>query len=171
MNNVTVRNIIRFISLILIQVLVLNNMNLSGYLNPYLYILFILLLPANINRSLLLIIAFLTGLTVDYFGNTLGLHASACVAIAFMRPGTINLFFRNYEFNSGESPAPASIGYRGFLKYAISLTFIHQIILFYLEVFSLNNFLFTFSKVMLSTVLSVLLMMIAILITSKRKKS
>ncbi len=170
MNNVSVRNILRFITLTLIQVLVLNNMNLGGFLNPTIYILFILLLPAKINRSLLLILAFLAGLTVDYFGNTLGLHASACVAIAFMRPGIINLFFRNYEFSSGEEPGPSSIGYRGFLKYSISLTFIHQVILFYLEVFSLNNFLFIFSKVLLSTSLSIVLMMIAILISGKRKK-
>ncbi|NQU32054.1 MAG: rod shape-determining protein MreD [Bacteroidetes bacterium] len=170
MNNVLFKNIIRFIILMLIQVLVLNNMNLSGYLNPYIYILFILLLPANINRSFLLILAFGTGLTVDYFGNTLGLHAAACVVIAFMRPGTINLFFRNYEFNGNEEPGPSSIGYRGFLKYAISLMFIHQLILFYFEVFSFSNFFFTLSKVLLSTVLSIILIMIAVLLTGKRKK-
>ena len=170
MNNVLIRNIIRFVVLVLIQVLVLNNMNLGGFMNPYIYMLFILLLPANINRSFLLILAFLTGLTIDYFGNTLGLHASACVMIAFMRPGTINLFFRNYEFNGNEEPGPSSIGYRGFLKYAISLVFIHQLILFYFEVFSFSNFFFTLSKVLLSTVLSVVLIMIAVLLTGKRKK-
>ena len=90
--------------LILVQVLVLNNMNLGGYLNPYIYVLFLLLLPANINRSLLLIIAFITGLTIDYFGNTLGLHAAASVFLAFLRPGVINLLFRNHEFTSGEEP-------------------------------------------------------------------
>ena len=170
MNNVLIRNIIRFVVLVLIQVLVLNNMNLGGFMNPYIYMLFILLLPANINRSFLLVLAFFTGLSIDYFGNTLGLHASACVVIAFMRPGTINLFFRNYEFNGNEEPGPSSIGYRGFLKYAISLVFIHQLILFYFEVFSFSNFFFTLSKVLLSTVLSVVLIMIAVLLTGKRKK-
>jgi len=61
-------------------------------MNPYIYILFILLLPANTNRSLLLIIAFFTGLTVDFFAHTLGLHAAASVFIAYLRPGTIRLF-------------------------------------------------------------------------------
>lgn len=170
MNNVLIRNITRFLLLVLIQVLVLNNMNLGGFMNPYIYVLFILLLPSNINKSLLLILAFITGLTIDYFGNTLGLHASACVAIAFLRPGTINLFFRNHEFSGDEEPGPSSIGYGGFLKYAISLMFIHQTILFYLEILSFSDFFFTLSKVLLSTVLSVILMMIAILLTGKRKK-
>ena len=102
MNNPLVKNIIRFIVLILVQVLVLNNMNLGGYLNPYIYVLFLLLLPANINRSLLLIIAFITGLTIDYFANTLGLHAAASVFLAFLRPGTINLLFRNQAWSIDE---------------------------------------------------------------------
>jgi len=170
MNNALVRNIIRFVALILVQVLVLNNMNLSGYLNPYIYVLFILLLPANINKSLLLILAFITGLTVDYFGNTLGLHTFSCVAIAYLRPETINLFFRNHEFASGEEPGPSSIGYGGFLRYATTLVFIHQLILFFMEAFTFNNFFFTFGKVILSTMLSILIMLIAVMIFGKRKK-
>ncbi len=170
MNNVFVRNITRFISLILIQVLVLNNMNLSGYLIPYIYILFILLLPVNINRSFLLILAFLTGLTIDYFGNTLGLHASACVAIAFLRPGVIKLLFRNQEFAANEEPTQYSIGFRGFIKYSIILVFIHQFILFYLEVFSFDLFFTTFLKIILSSTLSIIIMLIAVLIFGKRKK-
>ena len=155
----------------LIQILLLNNMNLSGYLNPYIYMLFILLLPANINRSLLLLLAFGTGLTIDYFGNTLGLHAAACVTMAFARPGTINFLFRNYEFGTNEEPGPFAIGFAGFIRYAIILVFIHQAVLFYLEVFSTSNFFFTLSKVLLSTLLSVIIMLIALLFTSKRKKN
>lgn len=170
MNNVLIRNIVRFVILILVQVLVLNNMNLGGYMNPYIYILFILLLPANINRSLLLIIAFFTGLTIDFFGNTLGLHAAACVFIAFLRPGTINLLFRYYEFSSGEEPGPVAIGVRGFIKYALILVFLHQLLLFYLEVLTFNNFFFTLLNVILSTVLSTFIMLIGVLLFSKRNK-
>ncbi|HJN06184.1 MAG TPA: rod shape-determining protein MreD [Bacteroidales bacterium] len=169
MNNVVLRNIIRFVILMLIQVLVLNNMNLGGYMNPYIYVLFLLLLPSNINRSLLLIIAFVTGLTVDFFGNTLGLHAAACVLLAFLRPGTINLMFRYYEFNPGEEPGPAAIGVRGFLKYALVLVFAHQLLLFYLEVLSISHFFITLYKVVLSTALSTFIMLIAVLLFTKRK--
>lgn len=170
MNNPLVKNIIRFVVLILIQVLVLNNMNLGGYMHPYIYVLFILLLPARINRSLLLIIAFITGLTIDYFANTLGLHASASVFMAYLRPGTINLFFRNYEFASEEEPGPKSIGFGGFSKYTFVLVFAHQLILFYLEVLSFNNFFHTFTRVALSTILTTAIILISIMFFSKRKK-
>lgn len=154
----------------LIQVLVLNNMNLGGYMNPYIYVLFILLLPANINRSLLLIIAFFNGLTVDYFANTLGLHAAASVFIAYLRPGILNLFFRNHEFVSGEEPGPASIGIGGFFRYTIVLVFMHQLLLFYLEVLSVNHFFTILYRVFLSTILSTFIILIAVLLFGKRKK-
>lgn len=154
----------------LVQVLILNNMNLSGYMNPYIYVLFLLLLPAKINRSLLLIIAFVTGLIVDYFGNTPGLHAAACVFLAFLRPVTIHLMFRNHEFEVKEEPGPASIRIGGFLKYALLLVFMHQLILFYLEVLSFNHFFNTLYRVVLSTVLSTIIILIAMLVFSKRRK-
>lgn len=170
MNNLFVRNIFRFIVLILLQVLVLNNMNLGGYMNPYIYILFLLLLPANINRSFLLIVAFGTGLTVDYFGNTLGLHASASVFLAFLRPGILQLLFRNHEFASGEEPGPSSIGVGGFLRFTIILVFMHQLLLFYLEVLSFNHFFQTLYRVFLSTLLSTFIILITVLLTTKRRK-
>lgn len=169
MNNVTFRNIARFILLMLVQVLVLNNMNLGGYLNPYIYVLFILLLPANISKSFLLILAFFTGLTVDYFGNTLGLHAAASVLMAFARPGVLNLFFKNIEFNSGEEPGISKIGVGGFLRYTLVLVFIHHSALFFLEVFSFNDFLTTLYRIGLSTLLSTLIIMITVLLFSKKK--
>lgn len=170
MNNVLIRNIGRFVILMLVQVLVLNNMNLGGYMNPYIYLLFILLLPSNINRSLLLIIAFLTGLTIDFFGNTLGLHAAACVFLAFLRPGTIHNIFQHYEFNQGEEPGPSTIGLWGFLKYALVLVFVHQLLLFYLEIFSFSNFFQTLYRVLLSTALSTTIMMIVVMLFGKRKR-
>ncbi len=170
MNNPLIKNIIGFIVLIIVQVLVLNNMNLGGYLNPYIYVLFLLLLPANINRSLLLIIAFITGLTIDYFANTLGLHAAASVFLAFLRPGMINLFFRNHEFTSGEEPGPASIGFVGFFRYTLVLVFMHQLVLFFLEVLSFNHFSQTLYRVLLSTILTTFIILIAVMLFGKRKK-
>jgi hypothetical protein len=171
MKNNALRNIVRFTVLMIAQVLVFNNMNLGSYLNPYVYILFLLLLPANINKSLLLIIAFATGISLDYFGNTLGLHASACVFVAFIRPGTINLFFRNYEFAKGEEPSPFNIGWGGFVRYAIVMVFVHQLVFFYLEALSFSHFFQTLFRVMLSTILTLSIIVIIELIFSKRKRS
>ena len=171
MNNGLVRNIVRFVVLILLQVLLFNNMNISSYLNPSVYVLIIMLLPIQINRSFLLFVAFFTGITIDYFGNTLGLHASATLLMAFIRPGTLSLLFRNAEFSSGEEPTPYSIGWGGFIRYSVIMVLIHQITLFYLEALSLNNFIFTFTKAILSTLLSLIIIMIIMLIFGKRRRS
>ncbi|MFK5855850.1 MAG: rod shape-determining protein MreD [Bacteroidota bacterium] len=170
MNNLLIKNIIRFILLILVQVLVFNNMNLGGYLHPSIYVLFLLLLPVNINRSLLLILAFFTGLTIDYFTGTIGLNAAASVFLAYLRPGTIRLFFRNQEFGSDKEPKLSIVGVFGFFKYTLVLVFMHQLLLFYLEVLSFNHFFFTLNKVFQSTLLSTFVIIIILLFFTKRSK-
>ena len=77
------QNIFSFILLVLVQVLVLNNIQFLGYIDPYLYILFILVLPVQMPRWFLLILAFALGITIDIFSNTLGMQAFATVFIAF----------------------------------------------------------------------------------------
>src|ERR1035438_10242339 len=89
MINKVVRNIIRFLVLILVQVIVLNNIQLNGFINPYIYILFIML-PFETPGWLLLVLSLVTGLTVDMFSNTLGMHAAACVFLGFCRPRIIS---------------------------------------------------------------------------------
>lgn len=170
MQGILLKNIVRFILLILLQVLVFGNMNLGGYLNPSVYVLFILLLPNNVKPGLLLLLGFITGLTVDYFTNTLGLHAAAAVLLAFSRPGVISLLFGNLEFSPGESPDLNKLGIGGFFRYTLVLVFIHHLALFLLEVFSFHHFLFTLSRSFLSTLLTTLLVMVIALLTTSRKK-
>jgi len=170
MSNLYVRNIVRFLSLVLFQVLILNHMNLSGYINPYIYILFILLLPARINKSMLLLFAFLTGLTIDYFGNTLGLHAATTVFMAFTRLSVIKVFFNNVEFLTGDEPGFAKIKAGGFLKYALVLVFIHHSALFILEVFDFHEFLNTLSRIALSTLVTTAMIMIIMLVFTPVKR-
>ncbi len=170
MNPVFIKNIARFVLLILLQVLVFNNMDLGGYLTPAVYVLFILLLPRSINKSLLLILGFFTGLTIDFFLNTPGLHAAATVLMAFMRPTIIQLFFRNLDFAQGEAPDINKLGMGGFLRYAFVLIFIQHTALFLLEVFSFHHFLFTLYRSLLSSLLTTILVLVFVLLTTTRKK-
>ena len=169
MSNILVKNIIRFVLLVLFQVLVLNHMNLGGYINPSVYILFILLLPVQMNKSLVLLLAFLTGATIDVFVNTLGLHMSATVFMAYLRPSVINLFMKNSDFTGNEEPLPSKTGMGSFLQYLVTLVFLHHAVLFFLEVFSFNNFLSTLTTVILSTLVTSLMIMIVVLFFTRRK--
>ena len=168
MSRLGLRNIVRFVVLVLLQVLVLNQLNLGGYINPYIYVLFILLLPVDISKSQLLLMAFLIGITIDFFGNTLGLHAAATVFMAFIRPGIINLFFSNIEFNAREEPGLQRLKFAGFFRYAFVLVFVHNFTLFMLEIFTFNDFIFTLYRIMINTLITLLLIFISIFLFTKK---
>ena len=88
-----------FIFLILIQVFVLNNVLFLGYVNPYLYIIFIFLYPVKKNRFVFLFLAFILGLSVDFFSDSGGIHAFSTLTIAYLRLFFISVFFRKYEID------------------------------------------------------------------------
>ncbi len=148
------RNIIRFLVLVLLQVLVLDNVMLGGFLNPYIYILFILLMPFETPRWLLLVSGFLLGLSIDLFSNTLGLHASATVVIAFIRPWVLSIFAPRDGYEPDTFPRIHYYGFNWFLRYTLVLVFVHHLFLFYIEVFHFQEFLTTFLRVILSTILT-----------------
>ena len=163
------RNIVRFALLIALQLFVLNGMNMGGYINPYVYLLFILLLPAEMNRNTVLILGFVTGMTIDIFGNTPGLHTAATVAMAYFRPGVLRLFFPQAEFGVNDEPTPTRLGLGGFLRYSIVLVFIHHMVLFMLEAMSLNHFFRTMLSVLLSELATIVMILILVMFFSRRK--
>ena len=107
---------VMFVSLVLIQVLVLNQVQLGGFINPYIYILFVILLPLNSPRYAVLILGFLIGLTIDVFSNSLGIHAAATVFIAYLRPLVIRSI-SNREEDRSEYPGLHQSKFRWFLSY------------------------------------------------------
>jgi len=161
MINLYVRNIGRFIVLVLFQVLVLNNIQFSGYVNPFMYVLFILLLPFETPRWLLLLSGFLLGLSVDIFSNTLGLHASATVFMAFMRPYVLRIISPRDGYETGTFPRVFYYGVTWFLNYAIILVVMHHLFLFYIEVFRFAEFFRTLLRVILSASFSILIIVIS----------
>src|SRR5680860_380656 len=139
---------IMFVSLVLIQVLILNHVQFSGFINPYAYVLFVLLLPLNSPRYVLLILGFLIGLTIDVFSNSLGVHAAATVFIAYIRPMVIGLI-SNREEDKNNYPGLAQNKFGWFVYYVSVMVFMHHIVLFYLEVFTFSNFFETLYRTFL----------------------
>ena len=45
--NRTLMNILRFVLLVVAQVLLVNHIRLGGYVHPYIYLIFVMLLPLN----------------------------------------------------------------------------------------------------------------------------
>ncbi len=161
MINLVARNAWRFIILVLFQVLVLNNIQFSGFVNPFMYVLFILLLPFETPRWLLLVSGFLLGLSVDIFSNTLGLHASATLFMAFLRPYVLRVISPRDGYETGTFPRVFYYGIAWFLNYAIILVFAHHLFLFYLEVFRFSEFFRTLLRVILSSSFSILFIVLS----------
>jgi rod shape-determining protein MreD len=152
------QNIFRFLILVLFQVLVLNNIQFLGYINPYLYILFILALPVQIPRWFELLLAFALGLTIDIFSNTPGTHAFATVLVAFFRSGIIKLF-TSIEEGNNPNPSFYTFGVSAYIKYVVILVFIHHTTLFMLEAFSFAHFGIMMAKILLSSFVTIVLIL------------
>ena len=155
------RNIIRFLVLILIQVLLLNNIQISGYIVPYFYIIFILLMPFETPGWLLLFAGFALGLSVDMFSQTLGMHAAATVFMAFLRPYVLRAISPRDGYETGTFPRIYYQGFEWFLKYTVILVFAHHLVLFYTEIFRFTDFFSTLLRVLLSSIFSVFLIILS----------
>jgi len=161
MGRVIIVNIIRFILLVFIQVFLLKNIPLFNLSTPYLYILFILLLPFETPNILLFLLAFILGLTIDAFYNTPGLHAASCVLLALVRVLFISITVQKEGFDNEPEPTVSVMGFRWFFTYALVLTLFHHFFLFNLEVFRFSEIQYTLTRVVLSSIFTVFLMLIS----------
>ncbi len=165
MNKDTLSNITRFIALIFIQVGILNHINFLGYLNPYIYIIFILLAPITINRSLFLVLSFILGLSIDIFGDSGGVHAAACIVIAFFRPVALGTVFGlSYEFQTVKL---STVGFGELLGYVTLMILTHHIVLFSLEIFNFSHILLIIKKTLFSSLFSILITMLILVLFRK----
>ncbi len=167
-----VKNILRFICFILLQVYILNQIPpLHQFVTPYLYFLFILWLPFSSSRFTLLILAFFLGLALDYFMGMPGLHSAPCVLIAYLRPFLINLLIsqEGAELNYAE-PSIKSLGWAPYSLYILVFTFIHNFYLVLLEWLQFGNFIYFLGKVIATTGISLLLIFITEMLFFRKQK-
>ena len=161
MISILIKNIFRFLFLVLFQALILNNIQLSGYLNPFLYILFILMLPLQTPKWLVLVLSFLLGISVDLFSDTGGMHAAASVFMAFFREPVMKLISSHDGYDVIQKPTLKQFGLGWFFSYAGILVLVHHAVLFYLEVFHFTEFFSTFLRVILSSIFTLILIFIS----------
>lgn len=156
------KNIIRFILFILVQVFILNQIPpLHQSIIPYLYFLFILWLPFNMPNIGVLFLSFVFGLCLDAFTGSFGLHAAPCVLIAFLRPALLTLLIpQETTEQSYIEPSRKSMGWAPYALYVSLLTFVHHFYLVFIEWLQFGNFLYFLSKVIATTLVSLLLIFI-----------
>jgi len=177
--NVYLKNFLRFCIIILLQVLILNKITLRWWSEPgfpifipYVYPLFILLLPFETPVWALLIMGFVLGTTVDSFMNTAGMHAFATVLIAYLRTNVLSaLLPRNLSEYAGLSPSIRSMSWMPFLVYSAFLILLHHFVFFTIELWNVSNFGFLLLKVLASSVTSMLFIVVYLLLFTRQNTS
>lgn len=167
MNDV-IKIIALFITLILAQVIVLNNVLFWDYINPQLYILFVIVYPFRKDRGIFLFLSFLLGLCLDFFFNSGGTNAAATLFIAYIRLPLLKSLMRKSEidfpvFNINK------LQFLKLLSFIAILTFVHHFILFSLEYFKLNAIITIFSRTILTSIFTIILIVFSLLFMNKSK--
>lgn len=161
------RYVLLFVVVVALQVLLFNNINLFGLINIYIYTIFIMSLPVGMSKDLQMILAFLLGLCVDIFTNTLGMHIFASVFVAFFRNGIIERISSKQEFDAGASPSVKTLGKSTFFKYAFLMVFLHNLVLFPLEDPEFKNIPHTLLMILCSVPVSYMLVVAYYLLKKK----
>lgn len=165
-NNEGLLNSIRFVVLVLAQVLILDRINFLGYINPFLYIFFILVYPFSGNKGILILLGFLLGLSIDLFNDSGGVHAGATTFIAWARPFILKFSFGvSYEYNTAKlnsaSPTQQFI-------YVVSMVFLHHLILFSMETFNTTQIGLIIKSTLFSGIFSVIVIFCTLYLFSRR---
>jgi rod shape-determining protein MreD len=167
MNNTVLITVLRFIGLVLLQVVLCSNINFLGDLNPFVYVIFILLYPITNNRLLFIFLSFLLGLSIDIFLDSGGVHAAASVAIAYIRP-----LFLKFSFGAAYDYQAIKFSNTDFSQrmiYFLLLIIIHHFILFSLVLFDENKIAFIIEQTLYSSIFTFVLCTLLTSLFSKKE--
>lgn len=161
-------NMARFILLLAVQVVIFNNFNFLGYINPFPYVLFIILYPVNGNKYALLITSFMLGIVMDLFCNSGGVHAAACLLLAFVRPSIFKFSFGlSYEYQTVRLNDTLTPERFSFILLAV---IIHHLTLFVLEVFTFEYLWNIVLRTIISTIFTIIICVLIIYLIKPSKR-
>ena len=155
---------------VLLQILCLNNIQFVSYINPLVYLILIITLPQDTEKWFLIVYAFFLGILLDLFEGNIGLNSSSLVFIAFFKSYLHKVLIPKNLINEKNKLGLKNLGIQTFSIYALTLIFIHNSFLFLLEKFSFSLILPLILKVVLSTIVTFIIILIFELFTFKTKE-
>lgn len=171
--NPVIKSIFLFLTLILVQVLVLKSIDIgvaNWWITPFFYIIFIIELPVRFNSSLALLLAAIMGFLVDIFYNMPGFHMSAAVLTAFVRNYILSLTAPREGFEPTARPNIRTIGLNKYMIYSGMLFLIYHLWFFIIEVFSFSNLFLRFTQAIASGLVALGLAILFHFMFNKTKK-
>lgn len=152
------------------QVFIFDNIRFGNYIHPYVYMLFVMLLPFETPKWRLILDGFLIGMAIDIFSGTPGLNAAATVFMAYVRPYVINAMTRKSDIEDKTEPSVTEMGVNWFFVYGLLLLILHNLVLFWLEAFSIKLLGIILLEVLLSAPISLIVIILIIYIFKPIKK-
>lgn len=170
--NIVIRNIIRVLVILFFQVFIITRIPpLHQFIVPYFYFVLIIWLPFKVTRVNLMLIGFAVGSVMDWFFKTPGLHAAASLLISYLRPFVVSLLLPKESTEWGnEEPTTQSMGSASYGTYILIMTLFHHFYLIFLEWLQFGSFLYLIGKLFATTIISLLLILIADLFFNRNSK-
>lgn len=168
MNRENINNGLLFIGLILLQIIVLNNINFLGYINPYFYIIFIFLYPIKKDDATILLLSFFLGLCIDIFSDSGGINAAATLFIAFIRIPVLKSVIGKREIDYGALTI-FKLPFPKMFLYVVILTFFHHFIVFGMEYFKWSKFGIIMLNTFLTSIFTIILTMISFTFVMRKR--
>lgn len=159
-----VRYFLIFTGLLLLQVVVIDPINLGRFATPFLYVLFVIILPVNIKPWRTLLICFVAGLAADFFSDTGAKHAFCMTLAAFVRTYFLPVFINKDDLEKAMEPNLFNMGYRLFTFYAAGLTFVYHLAFTLLDYFTFHYFFRSIAIAIASSLLGLVLILLIQLI-------
>lgn len=129
------KQFVRYIIVMLLQVLLFDQLQLWGVCHPYIYILCLLMMPINLPNIVEMLVGALVGLVMDVFCNSLGVHMAACILIMFIRPYLIGSIVNDKD-RLKEQMSLRAIGMEQLFRYVLTMVLIHHLTVFLLAAWS-----------------------------------
>lgn len=148
------KHILYSVVCVLLQVLWFNNISIVWGTTAFLYITVILGLPSDIGQKPIITIAFFTGLIVDIFGTTPGVHCTSLTMLAFMRSFLLRITNTHNTGNDIVKPSIHSMGFFSFLNYSFISSFIFCAISMALQAFSQFELATYLAKTLICTIVT-----------------
>ncbi|MBQ7632404.1 MAG: rod shape-determining protein MreD [Paludibacteraceae bacterium] len=152
------KQLIRYIIVMVLQVLLFNQLQLWGVCHPYVYLLCLLMMPITLPHIADMFIGAAVGLVMDMFCNSLGIHTASCILVMFIRPYLLAAFI-NEKDRLNEQISVRTIGFEAFIKYAVILVLVHHLAIFMLAAWSWSHIGFVLAETVVSSTLTILLIL------------
>ena len=152
------KQIVRYIIVMLLQVLLFDQLQLFGVCHPYIYILCLLMMPITLPRSVEMIIGAVAGLVMDIFCNSLGVHMAACIFMMFVRPYLVGALVNDKD-RLNEQISSRTLGPEAMFRYVVILVILYHFTVFMLAAWSWSHIGFVLLETLVSSIISIIVIL------------